>query len=133
MTAEYDVRPPTPIAIAVIEHEGRFLIGQRPPGVSLAGLWEFAGGKLEPGETPEQAAVREALEETGLAIEIIGEYPRHTQAYDHDRVQLHFFACRPLDPTAPPRAPFRWVARLELAEYEFPIGNRGLMKLLAEG
>ena len=53
---------PVEIAIAVVEHEGRFLIGLRPPGAPLAGLWEFAGGKLEPGETPQMAAARECLE-----------------------------------------------------------------------
>lgn len=121
---------PTPIAIAVVEHEGRFLIGQRPENVPLAGLWEFPGGKVLPGETPEAAAIRECLEETGLAVTVIAFYPEHVQEYDHDRVALHFFSCAPRDPAQTPRAPFCWVAREALRNYEFPSGNRGLLALL---
>jgi 8-oxo-dGTP diphosphatase len=122
---------PTPIAIAVVEHAGRFLIGQRPEGVPLAGLWEFPGGKIEPGETPEAAAVRECLEETGLTVEPLFRYPEHVQQYDHDRVQLFFIACRLVAGiTAEPCSPFRWIVREELSRYEFPQGNRGLINLL---
>jgi 8-oxo-dGTP diphosphatase len=121
----------TPIAIAVVEQAGSFLIGQRPPGTALAGLWEFPGGKIEPGESAEAAAVRECLEETGLAVEPLFRYPQHVQQYDHDRVQLSFVACR-LSPATQsvPREPFRWVARQELAKYDFPVGNRGLLQQL---
>ena len=121
---------PTLIAIAVVENSaGQFLIGPRPAGSSLAGLWEFPGGKVESGETPEQAAVRECLEETGVAVRAVSEYPQRLQQYDHDHVRLHFFACRPESNNAP-HAPFRWVAREELANYEFPEGNRGLLEWL---
>jgi 8-oxo-dGTP diphosphatase len=122
---------PTPIAIAVVEHEGRFLIGQRPDGVPLAGLWEFPGGKIEPGETPEAAAVRECFEETGLTVEPLFRYPEHVQQYDHDRVQLFFIACRLVAGTAAePCSPFRWAVREELSRYAFPQGNQGLLDLL---
>jgi 8-oxo-dGTP diphosphatase len=99
--------------------------------VALAGLWEFPGGKIEPGETPEDAAVRECREETGLAIEPLFRYPEHVQTYDHDRVSLHFIACRPLEAQPAPQPPFRWIARHELARYEFPSGNDQLLALLA--
>jgi 8-oxo-dGTP diphosphatase len=124
----------TPIAIAVVEHEGCFLIGQRPAGASLAGLWEFPGGKIEPGETAEAAAIRECLEETGLRVQPLSRYPLHVQEYDHDRVELHFIACR-MNETGPftPRLPFRWIARSELSRYEFPAGNRGILQLLLAG
>ncbi len=121
---------PKAIAIAVVEHQGRFLIGRRPEGVALAGLWEFPGGKVEPGETAADAATRECREETGYAIQVVGEYPSVVQHYDHGSVHLRFFACRPLDPTQPPRAPFVWVAREALADYEFPAGNRELLAIL---
>lgn len=124
--------PATPIAIAVVEQDGRFLIGQRPPGVALAGLWEFPGGKIEPGESAEAAAARECLEETGLVVEPLFRYPEREHEYAHDRVQLVFIACRPasggLDP---PRETFRWVEREKLGEYEFPAGNASILSVLA--
>ena len=122
---------PIPIAIAVVEHQNQFLIGQRPTGVPLAGLWEFPGGKIEPGESPEATAGRECLEEAGVAVETLFRYPVHVEAYDHGQVELHFIACRPLD-RAPgePTLPFRWVARTDLGRYEFPRGNRRLLQLL---
>lgn len=123
----------TPIAIAVVEHEGRFLIGQRPEGVPLAGLWEFPGGKIQPGESPEEAAVRECLEETGLTVVPLFQYPEQVQQYDHVQVQLYFIACRPADPQQmAPIAPFRWVSRGELAEYSFPSGNATLLRILLD-
>ncbi|MEQ8787223.1 MAG: (deoxy)nucleoside triphosphate pyrophosphohydrolase [Pirellulaceae bacterium] len=121
---------PTPIAVAVVQHAGRVLIGQRPPGAKLAGLWEFPGGKIEPGETPEQAAIRECREETGLAVDIAGRFPDHVQCYDHGSVRLHFFACTPCDLELPPRDPFRWHERRRLRELEFPAGNRAIIELL---
>jgi 8-oxo-dGTP diphosphatase len=127
---------PTPIAIAVVQRQGCYLVGQRPEGAPLAGLWEFPGGKIEPGESPEVAAVRECLEETGIAAIPLFRYPEHLQQYDHDRVLLHFIACRPVAEVAcrpvgenppAPRAPFRWLPRAELSRLEFPRGNRGLL------
>jgi 8-oxo-dGTP diphosphatase len=125
---------PTPIAIAVVENGGQFLVGQRPAGVPLAGLWEFPGGKIEPSETPEAAAVRECLEETGLAVVPLFRYPDRVQTYSHDRVQLYFIACRPANNALddPPREPFRWASRKELAGLDFPAGNAALLDLLLE-
>ncbi|MDP6469251.1 MAG: NUDIX domain-containing protein, partial [Pirellulaceae bacterium] len=65
---------PTLIAIAVVEHNGRFLVGMRPVETVLAGFSEFPGGKVEPNEVPAQAAVRECLEETGLEVEVSGAF-----------------------------------------------------------
>ena len=124
---------PTPIAIAVVEHEGQFLIGQRPAGRTLAGLWEFPGGKIEAGETPEAAAARECLEEAGIAAEPLFRYPPQVERYDHDQVELHFIGCQPRGTSSSqPQAPFRWVTRHELSDYEFPSGNRALVRLLTE-
>ena len=85
---------PTDIAIAVVEQHGQFLIGQRPADVALGGLWEFPGGKVEPGELPVNAAIRECLEETGLVVRIsklIGVYstPHRIILYaDGNRFQI---------------------------------------------
>ena len=125
-------QPTTQIAVAVVEQSNQFLIGQRPPGVALAGLWEFPGGKLLPGETPEAAAVRECLEETGLAVQPLFSYPQHVQDYAHATVQLHFIACAPVDPRVDVLTPFRWVQRADLARYEFPAGNRQLLAQLLQ-
>jgi 8-oxo-dGTP diphosphatase len=124
---------PKSIAIAVVEQQGRFLIGQRGPEGPLPGLWEFPGGKVEPGETPEQAAVRECREETGLAVAVVGLLDRILYSYPHGDVELHFFACRPIAADQPPAARFRWVPAEELTRYEFPAANAELVKRLAEG
>jgi 8-oxo-dGTP diphosphatase len=121
------------IAVAVVEHEGHYLIGPRPEGVPLAGLWEFPGGKVEPGETAEQAAQRECLEETGIAITVGEAYPAVDHQYEHGHVRLIFFACRPLDPICVPRRPFEWVPRSRLAEYRFPDANAALIAHLTAG
>jgi mutator protein MutT len=121
----------TRIAIAVVEHDGRFLVGKRPPNVPLPGMSEFPGGKLQAGETAEAAAARECLEETGLAVQVGIEYPTLDYDYAHDRVELHFFHCTPIDPARPPREPFRWVRRAELAALEFPAANRAILDRIA--
>lgn len=121
---------PTRIAIAVVEHERHYLIGQRPPGVPLAGLWEFPGGKIEPGEMPEAAALRECREEAGLDVVVVGTYPTVEHEYDHGRVSLTFFDCRPIDTRQPPKPPFEWVSVARLAEYNFPPANAALLEYL---
>lgn len=127
-------QPPkiTQIAIAVVERDGQFLIGPRPQGVALAGLWEFPGGKLLPGESAEDGAVRECLEETGLRVRAKSRYPEHIQEYAHGVVKLQFIACEPAGSERDPKEPFRWVRREELSNYEFPLGNRGLLSLLGK-
>lgn len=120
------------IAIAVVEVDDRFLIGVRPEGVPLAGYWEFPGGKLQPGETPVEAARRECLEETGLEVLIGAEYPPVVHEYDHAKLRLHFFAARPVNAAQAPRAPFRWVPRSELGQFTFPPANERLVRFLLE-
>ena len=124
---------PTVIAIAVIESAGTFLVGQRPPNVPLAGLWEFPGGKVLLGETPQAAAMRECREETGLEVQVLGAFPTMLQQYEHGEVELHFFLCQPLSPETDPTPPFHWVSRGALANLEFPAGNRELLRILLNG
>jgi 8-oxo-dGTP diphosphatase len=121
------------IAIAVVEHQGRFLVGKRPEGVPLAGCWEFPGGKVQSGETPAAAAVRECLEETGLTVAVQGTYPSVVYDYPHGQVDLRFFACSALDASDAPREPFVWLPRADLAGLEFPPANAALLAQLLNG
>lgn len=121
---------PVLIAVAVVEHGNCFLVGQRPSDVVLGGLWEFPGGKVEAGETPRDAAMRECREETGLDVEVVSMYPEQVQKYRHGSVKLHFFACRPRDAQAIPLPPWRWIDRGALAALTFPEGNRRLLQIL---
>jgi mutator protein MutT len=124
------VQAPIRVAVAVVEQEGVFLVGQRPEGVPLAGMWEFPGGKMRAGEEPEDAALRECLEETGLLVEAIGRHSTVVEQYPHGLVEITFVACRPADMLALPRAPFRWVAAAELGTFSFPGANAALIRQL---
>ena len=124
---------PTTIAIAVVLQAEHILVGQRPEGVALAGLWEFPGGKVEGCESLENAAVRECAEETGLQVRVVEELISQEYRYDHGNVKLHFFICEPLDEGQTPLRPFRWVVRKDLSNYDFPPANRRVLELLASG
>jgi mutator protein MutT len=124
------MRPLVPIAIAVVEHEGQYLLQQRTSEQVLAGKWEFPGGKIEPGESPAEAAVRETLEETSLAVRGERTLLEVRHAYEHATVQLHFILCRPVKGSLP-RESTRWVAAAELSGYDFPAANMPLLKMLA--
>ena len=84
-------RVPVEVAVGVlIDSEGRFLLTSRPEGKVYAGYWEFPGGKLEPGETVEQALRRELLEELGIEIGPAQPWKTELMDYPHARVRLHF-------------------------------------------
>lgn len=85
----------------IIRREGKYLLGKRPAGKSRAGLWEFVGGKIEPGETPEEALVRECMEE--LALEITDPRIRTsvTHAYPDRTINLTLIDCTPADGAEP--------------------------------
>ncbi len=119
---------PSLIAVAVIRWDDHFLIGQRPAGADLAGLWEFPGGKLEEPESLEAAAIRECAEETGLRIRVLRELLVEEISYDHGDLKLHFFLCEPLGKGQVPRSPFQWVARKNLASYKFPAANQAVLE-----
>ena len=121
------------VAIAVVEQADRFLVGRRSEHLPLGGLWEFPGGKIQSDESPNAAAARECLEETGLRVRVSHCLLFHKQVYPHAEITLHFLACQPVDPDAIPHSPFQWIARQDLAKLQFPDGNRPLLeRLLAD-
>ena len=119
------------VVAAVIEANERFLVTQRQPGVHLAGMWEFPGGKIDP-EEPHAAGLRRELKEE-LDVEIdVGERVYHTvHAYGDRTVELHFYRCglkgepRPLLGQQ-----MRWVPRGELGLLGFPAADTELIAML---
>lgn len=118
------------IAIAIVQRDAEVLVGLRPPNVPLAGYWEFPGGKVEPGETSAEAAVRECLEETGVHVAVVGEFSSKRHSYEHATVQLRFFRCRVVK-DAQPAGSFRWVRQKDLTALQFPEANAELIHCLA--
>lgn len=125
----------TSIAVAVVRHADWVLIGKRPAGVPLAGLWEFPGGKVADGETPSQAAARECLEETGLTVQVGDRNLEVVYPYPHGRLKIEFYAASLVDSAHfgnQPRHPFRWVKIGDLTRYRFPPANAAMIARLAQ-
>lgn len=120
------------VALALIWREQRLLIARRRPGVHLAGFWEFPGGKLEPGETAEKCACREAMEELGVDCEAVQLREPVLWRYPDREVELIPVDCRYLG--GPPRAlqvdEWRWALPEELDETLFPPANGVLIRRL---
>lgn len=123
-------------AAALVDIDGRVLICQRPPGKALAGLWEFPGGKLEPGETPEACLIRELKEE--LDIEVTGAclsasfFASHS--YEHMHLLMPLFLCRRWQGTvrAIEHSGLAWVKPAQLADYPMPPADEPLVAWLRD-
>lgn len=141
-TAERPVRSrraPVPhkhIGVGILHHDDLFYIQLRPPEGLLGGLWEFPGGKQEPGERIEDTVTRELAEETGVAVTVGEALAPVRHAYTHFKVTLHPFLCAPVDPQTlrdlVPRAAVeaRWVPLEALDAYAFPKANRRILEAL---
>lgn len=123
----------SPIGIAVVEHLGCYLVGIRGDNGPLPGYAEFPGGKCRPGETPCECAVRECLEETGLAVTAGKLLLNRTFRYPHGHVDLHFWQCHLQQTEDLGRIDngFRWMPAAELASQKFPEANGPLIELLS--
>lgn len=124
------------VAAALIVRNGEVLIGQRRPDQPMASLWEFPGGKIEPGESPEQALVRELSEELGIQAEVAAPLTRIRHNYRHGgAVDLQFFTVRQFAGEIQNQIyqQVRWVKLGDLPSYEFLAADRGLIRDLAAG
>ena len=128
-------RPHYDIAVGVIWRDDRILIAKRPPEGLLGGLWEFPGGKPEPGESLEAAVVREVGEELDIDVEPGVKIAAVDHAYSHFAITLHAFHCRYRSGTPRPIGcqEIAWVRRDELDRYAFPAANRRVLERLRAG
>jgi 8-oxo-dGTP diphosphatase len=121
------------VVAAIIERDEAFLLTRRQKGVHLEGLWEFPGGKIDPGETHAQALVRELREELGVDVHVKGLRFQTTHEYDDRTIALFFYDCE-LRGTPRPLLgqQMRWVPRDQLATLGFPPADRELIRMLTE-
>ncbi|MEM9575573.1 MAG: 8-oxo-dGTP diphosphatase MutT [Pseudomonadota bacterium] len=123
-------------AVALIDIDGRVLLGQRPEGKSMAGLWEFPGGKVEPGETPEVALIRELEEELGINTwqSCLAPLTFASHSYDTFHLLMPLFACRKWEGTPQSREGqnLKWVRANDLKNYPMPAADLPLIPVLRD-
>ena len=123
-------------AVALIDVDGRVLLAQRPEGKSMAGLWEFPGGKVELGETPEAALIRELDEELGIGTwqSCLAPLTFASHAYDTFHLLMPLFACRKWEgqPQSREGQQLRWVRPAELRKYPMPAADIPLIPVLRD-
>jgi 8-oxo-dGTP diphosphatase len=123
-------------ACALVDVDGRVLLARRPEGKKMAGLWEFPGGKLNPGETPEAAVIRELKEELGIDVTTacLAPFAFASHAYEGFHLLMPLFVCRRWKGTPKPREKqaLAWVRAAKLTEYEMPPADKPLIPLLRD-
>ncbi len=123
-------------AVALIDVDGRVLLAQRPEGKSMAGLWEFPGGKIEPGETPEAALIRELQEELGIDTwaSCLAPLTFASHSYEGFHLLMPLFACRKWDgiPQAQEGQTLKWVRPNQLRDYPMPPADIPLIPILRD-
>ena len=123
-------------AVALIDKDNRILISKRPDGKSMSGLWEFPGGKVEPGETPEQALVRELSEEFGIKTwnSCLAPLTFASHAYKKFHLLMPLFVCRKWEGIILPKEKqeLKWVYSGELKNYPMPPADTPLIPILRD-
>ncbi|OGW66704.1 MAG: DNA mismatch repair protein MutT [Nitrospirae bacterium RIFCSPLOWO2_02_FULL_62_14] len=122
------------VAAGLIVREGRYLIARRKIGTHLGGLWEFPGGKCEPGESLEDCLRRELREELGIDVSAPVHFRTIRHDYPEKTVELHFFRCAISrgEALALDCEEIRWVMPDEMTDYEFPPADRPLVEALQQ-
>jgi 8-oxo-dGTP diphosphatase len=139
-TAATAADPARPIvlvaAVALIDPDGRVLLAQRPEGKHLAGLWEFPGGKVHAGETPEAALIRELDEELGIDVvaSCLAPFTFASHAYPEFHLLMPLYVCRKWSgiPTAREGQQLKWVRPAQLADYPMPPADKPLVAMLRD-
>ena len=123
-------------AVALVDAEGRVLLARRPEGKSMAGLWEFPGGKIEDGETPEAALIRELHEELGIDTweSCLAPLTFASHSYDDFHLLMPVFVCRKWKGIVQPREgqQLKWVHARDLRNYSMPPADRPLISVLRD-
>ena len=123
-------------ACALIDADRRILIAQRPEGKSLAGLWEFPGGKIEPGETPEETLIRELAEELGIVTQApcLAPLTFASHTYDDFHLLMPLYICRRYEGIARglEGQAIKWVRARDLRDYPMPPADEPLVPFLVD-
>lgn len=124
------------VACALVDADKRVLIAQRPPGKTLAGLWEFPGGKLEPGERPEQSLIRELNEELGITVAepCLAPLTFASHTYESFHLLMPLYICRRYEGIAHGREgqAVKWVRSKALRDYPMPPADEPLIPFLQD-
>jgi 8-oxo-dGTP diphosphatase len=124
------------VAVALIDPDRRLLVAQRPAGKTLAGLWEFPGGKVEPGERPEETLIRELEEELGITVRepCLAPLTFASHAYESFHLLMPLYVCRRWEGFVTPREGqnLRWVKAADLRELEMPPADEPLIPFLMD-
>ncbi len=135
-----EAEPARPIvlvaAVALVDRDGRVLIAKRPEGKAMAGLWEFPGGKVDPGETPETALIRELDEELGIQVpeRCLAPLTFASHAYDEFHLLMPLYVCRNWDGIVAAREgqDLKWVRPVRLGDYDMPPADAPLVAMVRD-
>jgi 8-oxo-dGTP diphosphatase len=123
-------------ACALVDTDGRVLLAQRPEGKQFAGLWEFPGGKVEPGETPEECLIRELYEEIGIETDIpcLAPFTFASHSYDDFHLLMPLFVCRRFRGIAQPKEGqvLKWVRPRQMRDFPMPPADAPLIQFLID-
>ena len=123
-------------AVSLVDRDGRVLLAQRPEGKSMAGLWEFPGGKVEAGETPEHALIRELQEELGIDTwaSCLSPLTFASHSYDDFHLLMPLFICRKWEGIPAPKEgqSLKWVRPKDMRDYPMPAADVPLIPILRD-